>query len=657
MATRQITYKSFCWSFGTTSFRTQNFNQKIELQLDLIEQFWQKNSDKVWNSNTQEIYYDFLQENDFVLGDAKNKAKDAREKTSGLVDLGLLTNKRKLTNVGKKLLNLSKIGDFSSDNFLQIPKDSFIYFKQLLKVYDGLFVVRPFIVFLYIIDKFDFLTYDEFKFLLPLCVNKEKTEFIKEQILNFREDKISIDDIILQILLEMENYKLAFELFLNTTTITQNLICKIGMNRKSPKYDLAYFDLYFALKKVFLNADFSEISMQNLLKAISKLKLKIWWKKYLFGSNSNKKIIEKPLEALQKTAFSNIKNESEFKGAFFKIMHLFKAKATLSDYFDLNRRFIKTSDIAIFSDEKVVLDLLPKYYFKSIINEIYNIAFSNSNLLEIDCDLEDISKDLKFNEKKILNLINSDLNLKLTSLNMVNDKAEQERYNRFNKLIDDKFSDEILLELLNLFQNRDDEKINNLVTDNADIPTIFEYILGIIWYKISDKKGKILDFMNLSLEADLLPKTHAGGGEADIIYRYEKTQYYPKHELLIEATLSEKTNQRRMEMEPVSRHLGDRLLATKNLNSYCVFITNFLHINVISDFKARQKNPYYSSDGKDKIDGMNIAPLEIDEIKEILKSKIKYEKLYQIFSASFNSNLEPLDWREVCIKKPIMDIK
>ena len=27
-----IPYKSFCWSFGTTSFRTKNFNKTIEEQ-------------------------------------------------------------------------------------------------------------------------------------------------------------------------------------------------------------------------------------------------------------------------------------------------------------------------------------------------------------------------------------------------------------------------------------------------------------------------------------------------------------------------------------------------------------------------------------------------------------------------------------------------
>lgn len=37
---------------------------------------------------------------------------------------------------------------------------------------------------------------------------------------------------------------------------------------------------------------------------------------------------------------------------------------------------------------------------------------------------------------------------------------------------------------------------------------------------------------------------------------YEACTSYPKHSLLLEATLADGNNQRRMKMEPVSRHLG-----------------------------------------------------------------------------------------------------
>ena len=126
MAEENIAFKSFYYSLGTTSFRMQNFNQKIERQLDLLNQFWQKPeyADEKWESN------------------APRKAKDARQKTSGMRDIGLIDDNRRLTAVGRRLLAIAKSNDFSSDNFLQTPKDSFVYFQQLLLFYQGFRVKR-----------------------------------------------------------------------------------------------------------------------------------------------------------------------------------------------------------------------------------------------------------------------------------------------------------------------------------------------------------------------------------------------------------------------------------------------------------------------------------------------------------------------------------
>ena len=206
--------------------------------------------------------------------------------------------------------------------------------------------------------------------------------------------------------------------------------------------------------------------------------------------------------------------------------------------------------------------------------------------------------------------------------------------------------------LLNCFERRNDTDIRSMVNDNADVPT--KYVLAILWYKVSERQGKILDYMKLSLDADLLPKTHAAGGEADIVYEYEATEHYPSHTLLIEATLADSTNQRRMEMEPVSRHLGQHLIRTRNMDSYCVFATNFLNINVISDFRSRKTTPYYDSqDYTQYVEGMKIIPLETSELKRIIQVSKTYKELYPIFEEAFNSVLPPHMWYDNCIKNSI----
>ena len=58
--------------------------------------------------------------------------------------------------------------------------------------------------------------------------------------------------------------------------------------------------------------------------------------------------------------------EKTFGEEFLKIMYIFKAKAILSDYFDLNRRYFKITDIVLFEDDKVKLDVLPKCYVDMI---------------------------------------------------------------------------------------------------------------------------------------------------------------------------------------------------------------------------------------------------------------------------------------------------
>ena len=50
-----IRFKSYCWSIGTTSYRTDNFNMNIERQLALMKEFRRlpANRDKSWSGNNK----------------------------------------------------------------------------------------------------------------------------------------------------------------------------------------------------------------------------------------------------------------------------------------------------------------------------------------------------------------------------------------------------------------------------------------------------------------------------------------------------------------------------------------------------------------------------------------------------------------------------
>lgn len=649
-----IPYKSFCWSLGTTSFRTKNFNKTIEEQLALLNEVWaldeNQNADWSGNNELQARYYDFMHDKGFVEGNAGNKPKDAREKTSGLVDIGLIDDKRKLSNAGKALLRISTENNFSSDNQFQIAKDSFIYLKQLLKTYyeiEGQ-TVRPFMVLLRLLSTFDYLTLDEYTYLLPLCIGAKETTEIVGGIANLRSNRTSIDDIIINRLMNMPNYIVALE-YLLENDVTEDLVCEIGLNRKSRQYDKPYFKLYNALFDVFMNGDID--NLPSVYSATKDIKIGKWWRSYLFDTTSETAIRKFPSAHLKNTVFDFVTSESEFKKAFFKTVHLFKAKATLSDYLDLNRRYIKTTDIVLFEDDTVKLDIVPQHFFKSVIQQLYSDMFTPSELLHENCNMEDISDCLVVSDDTIIEGINEELGINVTTIDAARAALEDNRYHRLQHLIDTKFTDDKLLSLLDCFEERNDTEIRSMVTDNADVPTIFEYVLGILWYKASERHGKILDYMKLSLDADLLPKTHAAGGEADIVYEYSETESYPEHTLLLEATLADSTNQRRMEMEPVSRHLGRHLIRTGNLNSYCVFATNYLDINVIADFRGRKSMPFYDTQDYSKsVNGMKIIPLQTSELKKIVTNGKTYKELYPMFEEAFNSALPPHEWYENCIK-------
>ncbi|MDR0919520.1 MAG: AlwI family type II restriction endonuclease, partial [Oscillospiraceae bacterium] len=244
------------------------------------------------NKQLQIEYYQFMHKEGFVKGNAPNPAKDARQKTSGLVDIGLIDSERNLTEVGRVLLSIAQNSDFKSDNPLQIPKDSFIYLKQLLKMSDNIDgnVVRPFVVAAYVVSKLDYLSNDEFTYLLPLCINKEKTNSIINDIFAVRNKSKSIDDVIIDTLMSMDNYKSALQFF-QSSEVTEDVIGKIGINRKSgsggvQNYDKPYFKFYTLLHDVVLNKNAE--SVLPLLEQSSKIngKAATLWRKALFQTTA-----------------------------------------------------------------------------------------------------------------------------------------------------------------------------------------------------------------------------------------------------------------------------------------------------------------------------------------------------------------------------------
>ncbi len=640
------------------------FNSKVDEQLKILDGFWNRpdNNNELWESNSlvQCRYYDYAFDRGFITGklqseDKGSRAKTARQKTSGLVDIGLITDNRRLTPVGTRLLELARKGNFSTDNEFQIPSDSFLYLKQIMKtscpIQNG--YVRPFLVMGKVLKACEnYLTEEEFTYLLPLCVNEDITKDIVKKIHLLREDKITTAAIIIDTVLSRYNYPGAKD-YLVKSKKSSNDIMIVGMNRKSPEYDAPYVDLYTTLSRVYLDHDQSAVG--KLFKATKGIKNHpgALWRALLF---KNPRSVHS-FSDLKHNEFNSIKNEDQLARTFFTYMHLYKIMSNLLDYKDLNRRYLNITDAFIFEDGQVKFSPIFKNFFDTNAELSFDDAYNECYLLSEDVSLQQINSNLLFNEAEVINVFNKNSATNFSAMDQVYGYLESERYKRFKQLIETKFTDQKIISVLKKCEARDtDDELIEYFGGEADVPTIFEYIVAVAWYKMSEYQGKILDYMNLSINNELLPRTHAGGGESDIVYVYEATEDYPKHTLLIECTLMAGTTQRRGEMEPVSRHLSNYMIDC-DPNSYCTFVANNLHASVISDFRGRKCSPFYRNDDE-HVDSMKIIPLHISELRTAIEKKIKYRQIYKIFDAAYldTSVVAPPEWYNVCIKEKLANI-
>lgn len=660
-----IKFQSYCWSLGTTSFRVKDLNFKIERQLQILKELWNENQNVRWNGNNsiQEEYYNKMLQKNFITGEANNKPKDARQKTSGLVQIGVIDDNRHITEIGEKIIDIVEQENFKSDNIFNINKDSYLYLKQLLKlqITDNGINVKPFAVLLYFLSELGYLTKDEFTYILPLCTNREYIDIMLENIKKYRNNQKTIEDIIQNKMENMSNYKAAIDFIKENGVNSIDEFSIIDMGRKGTKYVEPMYNFFEALYRIS-KKDFDEEACDtiiNFIKEQTKKNSKVakYWKDYL--RYSSKMLTEEYLEDIKEIPLFNFKNKTEYTIEFFKVMHTAKWKATLEDYADLNKRYISLSDIVIFEDDKIELDVFPKYFFLNISKEIVNTEILDkdkyNNFISTDIELNKIYECLNVNVDEIIYQIQADYPDRVVNKDSIKTFIEDEKLRRFNELIDNKFNENQLVQLFTYIENNDRSAINEYVDWNSDVPTIFEYILGITWYRFSNRSGNILEYMKLSLDANLLPKTHAAGGTADIVYEYNKTNDYPEHKVLLEATLTESTSQRKNEMEPVSRHLMREIQENDNDDTYAVFVANILQEEVLSDFRSRKN---YQFRGKNSVkSGLKIISLSIRDIIKLINIKIQYSKLYKIFDEAYkDTNINDLEWYEKLLKNKINNL-
>ena len=647
--------KDSVMNLGDTSFRRKNLldDYKIMLQgiTEQLEEWSTKNSSQMTfyqyvaksgliNDTFYGDYYSFISDKfeESIFEKYKNKKevtdykslvkyfileqkKRRRTYTNALVKIGLVDGKRKITAVGESLLD----GDTKQDDIeklFNLSTDNIIFLRQLLKlrVYEseGENYIYPFRMGIYLLSKFDDIPQKEFCTILSL-IRAGKTDEEYRKILDkyklVKNKRKNFIDYISEYIQE-ENLEIKFE---EKYRISKEKFEKYFLNRKSKDKIEDYFEFYE------ISLDFFENRNLETYKKLEKISKKSSIKK-AFGYNKVPfkfcKTLKEFFEENKETMFE-AKNIEEFNKLFYELFRDSKNYDLIFEYNDMTIRTFNLSGIISF--ENGLVNLSYKWLSKNIFSEIIGMKKLNNEVVK-----DNFHKNISFSEifdlseeriESFIEKLRKENNIpkEISIFEYFSNKIDKD----FEKKLEERFSNDKVCSILNLFKNREnDEKISKEVTDNAKIPTIFEYILAIAWHRISNKEFNLKKSLKLSLDGDGFPLSHAPGGDGDIIAEYSD------FDVMLEATLMDKNTQKRGELEPVIRHTANLTIKNmeENKKTYTFFVANELDINVINIFRATSQIQLQSTQNREKYtNGIKIYSLTIDKIIYLLENNINYK--------------------------------
>ena len=136
------------------------------------------------------------------------------------------------------------------------------------------------------INNLQYLSKEEFTYILPLCLkNSEANKFI-EIIKAYRNRKVTIEQIIKNKMYSMKNYIEALEFMNNNKIDTLEKFARVDMNRKSKNNSKHLFKFYLELREM-IDTQLNEEEMKKIIEFIKiqsnkNSKVATYWKEY-FG--------------------------------------------------------------------------------------------------------------------------------------------------------------------------------------------------------------------------------------------------------------------------------------------------------------------------------------------------------------------------------------
>jgi hypothetical protein len=238
-------------------------------------------------------------------------------------------------------------------------------------------------------------------------------------------------------------------------------------------------------------------------------------------------------------------------------------------------------------------------------------------------------------------------NLKVRNADDIKLLLNNKKNTDFIQYINEKYPKEKIMELLPMFSDRrNDLKIKKEVNDAASVPTIYEFIIGIAWYYISNKEFDLYSSLNLTLNADFEPVIHAGGGDGDIVI------YYNDITVMLEVTMMNKQAQKRGEWEPVLRHSLNLKASSEPKETVTFFVADELDYNTVNIWRAVAAVSLESTNTHRKVNGVVIMPFTNRDILKFLEGDIYYKQIVKEVKSSFANvpQITDVEWHEDIVR-------
>lgn len=580
--------------------------------------------------------------------------KRARHYTSNLVKIGFTDSKRNISNAGYDYLN-GTIKRDPIETFLPLNEINIILIRQLLKLkiftkeVDGKrFYYSPFFMALHMLLNGANIDKNTFSIVIQGSSPYMEKE-LKQAIIN---NDISYEELVDY----FQNEKVVIpEDIAKNSIIQKDVFCKyFGSSKNKEKIQEIYYSFYLALIN-FRNHNSKE-NYHNLVTCLEDnqelLKKAFGYGKNIFdiGRKDKRLSLDEFIEANHNYCFikSNELNRV-FYCAFINSKHI----DVMREYADTTTRLLSATGLFKFNP-------MPDIAYKDIIALVFPKEFVDNNIFgivdeeeysnyegSIDsyfCNNLPISGILNYDDNDVNRILNSVIELTgADDLKGVHSVLESKKNEDFILHINEKYTKEEIVRILSLFSDRkNDSKIKKAVNDTAPVPTIYEFIVAIAWYYISDEKYNLYDSLNLTLNADFEPVIHAAGGAGDIVINYDNLI------LMLEVTLMNKQAQKRGEWEPVLRHSLNLKAENNNKETLTFFVADELDYNTINIWRAVAAVPLESTFDHKKVDGVIIMPFTNNDMIRFLIEETSSVKIIEAVKASFAAvpKITDVSWRE-----------